>query len=178
MTALVMVAPIRHSAMRLSSRKISALISSGDLPKIWGKRLLVVATATGKCSSVSSARRPIRRLMLVMTRSGSIVRRRRAAAPTSISPLRPIQTALGMMRFPSSLASRMGNPESTVPTAELVVPRSIPRMMSRMAGSLAGRRFAVNAGSRQSNNSQASVISPWKKKWNRSEADPENRARS
>jgi hypothetical protein len=40
-------------------------------------------------------------------------------------------------------------------------------MMSRMAGILAARRFAVNAGSRQSNNSQASVISPWKKKWNR-----------
>ena len=71
--------------------------------------------------------------MLVTTRSGSSVLRRKAFAPTSIVPSLPIHTALGVMRLPSSLANRIGNPESTMPTAELVVPKSIPRIMSLIA---------------------------------------------
>ena len=119
--------------MRFISRKISALISSGDFSNTRGSPSFPAVIGTGKFSSSSLVRRPISRLMLVTTRSGSSVRRRSAFAPTSTVPSLPIHTALGVIRRPSSLANKIGNPESTTPTAEFVVPRSIPRIMSLIA---------------------------------------------
>ena len=148
MTALVISAPIRHSATRFISRRISALICSGDFPRTRGNPSARAVTGTGKFSSNSLVRRPIRRLMLVTTRSGSSARRRKAFAPTSIEPSAPIHTVLGVIRRPSSLASRIGNPESTTPTAELVVPKSIPKIKSLIAASFVARRDRVNAASR------------------------------
>ena len=83
--------------------------------------------------------------MLVTTRSGWSTRRRKAFAPTSTLPSAPIHTALGVIRRPSSLAKRIGNPESTTPTAEFVVPKSIPRIISLIAGSFVADSLHVNA---------------------------------
>jgi hypothetical protein len=87
--------------------------------------------------------------MLVTTRSGSSARRRNAFAPTSTSPSFPIHTALGVIRRPSSFANKIGNPESTTPTAEFVVPKSIPRIISLIAGNFTARLRRVNGHKRK-----------------------------
>ena len=121
MTAFETALPIRHSAMRFSSLRISALTSSGLLPD---------ARRAG--SWIASA--PIQRFTLLMTRIESAALRLSALRPTSTFPSSPNQTTLGVIRFPSSSASRMGKPESTTPTAEWVVPRSIPRIIPLVSG--------------------------------------------
>ena len=145
MMALVISAPIRHSAIRFISRRISALICSADLPRTLGNPSRPGLREIGKFPSSSLVRRPIRRLMLVTTRSGASARRRKALAPTSMLPSSPIQTALGVIRRPSSFAKRMGNPESTTPTAEFVVPKSIPKIISLIAISFGEPLGLVNA---------------------------------
>ena len=117
MTAFVTSAPIRHSAIRFSSFRISALTSSGDFPTF---------------SRIVSS--PIQRFTLETTRIASVVRRRCALRPTSTEPSSPNHTTLGMIRFPSSSASRMGKPESTTPMAEWVVPRSMPTIIPQTYG--------------------------------------------
>jgi hypothetical protein len=42
------------------------------------------------------------------------------------------------------LANKIGNPESTTPTAEFVVPKSIPKIISLIAASFAPRLRSVN----------------------------------
>jgi hypothetical protein len=53
--------------------------------------------------------------------------------------------ALGVIRLPSSFASKIGNPESTTPTAEFVVPKSIPRIISLIEESFTAGTCCVNA---------------------------------
>ena len=55
---------------------------------------------------------------------------RLAASPTIGSSLFEYDTTEGVMRDPFLSAKRIGNPESTTPTKELVVPRSIPKIFS------------------------------------------------
>ena len=135
--------------MRFISFKISALSSSGVFSNTRGNPSSPAATGTGKFSSTSFIRRPISRLMLVTTRSGSRVRRRSAFAPVSTEPSLPIQTALGVILLPSSFASKIGNPESTTPTAEFVVPKSIPKIISLIALSFTVRAYRVNAAEKR-----------------------------
>ncbi|NJR42848.1 MAG: hypothetical protein HC767_09490 [Akkermansiaceae bacterium] len=49
-----------------------------------------------------------------------------------------------MIRRPSSLANKIGKPESTTPTAELVVPKSIPKIISAISASFTATTHAVN----------------------------------
>jgi hypothetical protein len=59
----------------------------------------------------------------------------------------PIQTALGVIRRPSSLANKIGKPESTTPTAVFVVPKSIPKISSLIQKSFKDGIVQVNAQS-------------------------------
>jgi hypothetical protein len=80
----------------------------------------------------------------VTARSGSSARRRNAFAPTSTVPSRPIHTALGVIRRPSSFASKMGNPESTPQTAEFVVPKIITLIAENPCGPRLARQLGVD----------------------------------
>jgi hypothetical protein len=78
------------------------------------------------CTSGSSKRRPMKRLMLKIVFSGLVIAWRLATWPTSRSPLLAKATTDGVMRPPSALVITCGSPPSMTATTELVVPRSMP----------------------------------------------------
>ena len=65
-----------------------------------------------------------------MMLSGEILNIRLAASPTIGTSSGEYDTTEGVIRDPFLSAKRIGNPESTTPTKEFVVPRSIPNIFS------------------------------------------------
>src|SRR6267142_1317535 len=80
---------------------------------------------------MSAPRRPMNRLTEYTVCSGSSTRTRLAAAPTTASAWAAGKcTTDGVKRRPSASAMTNGMPESTVATSELVVPKSMPTILS------------------------------------------------
>src|SRR5687768_12187012 len=140
MTASVTFSPRYASASLFSFWRIMALISGGlnvlSLPSLttmlsdfgslitsYGTRPLL------RCTSGSSKRRPMKRLMLKMVFSGLVMACRLATWPTSRSPLLANATTDGVMRPPSALVMTWGSPPSMTATTEFVVPRSMPMIL-------------------------------------------------
>src|SRR5512147_847886 len=81
-------------------------------------------------ASVSSANlRPIRRLAEKIVFFGLVTAWRLAAWPTRRSPFLAKATTDGVVRAPSEFSSTVGSPPSMTAIQELVVPRSIPRIL-------------------------------------------------
>src|ERR671924_1799366 len=72
---------------------------------------------------------PILRLMERMVRPGATTHWLRAAVPTRTSPLGAMPTTEGKSRS-SPMGTRRMRPSWTTPRTELVVPRSIPMILS------------------------------------------------
>src|SRR5919106_2078241 len=82
-----------------------------------------------RCTSGSSHRRPMKRLMLKIVFSGLVIAWRLATWPTSRSPLFAKATTDGVMRAPSAFVMTCGSPPSMTATTEFVVPRSMPMIL-------------------------------------------------
>src|SRR5688500_413290 len=95
----------------------------GSLVTSYGTRPLL------RCTSGSSQRRPMKRLMLKIVFSGFVIAWRFATCPTSRSPLFVNATTDGVMRDPSALVMTCGSPPSMAATTEFVVPRSMPMIL-------------------------------------------------
>src|SRR5579885_1597824 len=83
-------------------------------------------TLSAFCTSASSKRRPIRRLIAKTVLVGLVIACRLAIWPTSRSPDSVKATTEGVVRLPSELAITTGSPPSRMATQLLVVPRSMP----------------------------------------------------
>src|SRR5687768_7412340 len=95
----------------------------GSLVTSYGTRPLL------RCTSGSSKRRPMKRLMLKTVFSGLVIAWRLATWPTRRSPLLGKATTDGVMRPPSALVMTWGSPPSMTATTEFVVPRSMPMIL-------------------------------------------------
>src|SRR3989344_4386538 len=71
---------------------------------------------------------PIKRFIWYMVFLGFVTAWRLARRPTSRSPVFDIATMEGVVRAPSAFSKIVGSPPLTTAIAELVVPRSIPRI--------------------------------------------------
>src|SRR5688500_3167722 len=140
MTASVTFSPRYASASDFSFWRIMALISGGlkclplasstTMPSDFGSFVTSYGTSVLlRCTSGSSNRRPMKRLMLKMVFSGLVMACRFATWPTSRSPLLAKATTDGVMRPPSALVMTWGSPPSMSATTEFVVPRSIPMIL-------------------------------------------------
>jgi hypothetical protein len=82
------------------------------------------------------------RLTDAIVRPGATANIRRAGSPTRVFPSAGQCTTDGTSRCPAPSAKRMGNPESTTPTKEVVVPKSMPTIipahLRRVWGGLQG----------------------------------------
>ena len=78
------------------------------------------------CTSPSSNRRPIRRLIAKTVLVGFVIAWRFAICPVSLSLDSVNATTDGVVRLPSELAITTGSPPSIIATQLLVVPKSIP----------------------------------------------------
>ena len=96
----------------------------GSFSTLYGTRSLL------RCTSGSSQRRPMKRLMLKMVFSGLVIAWRLATWPTSRSPDLAKATTDGVIRPPSALVMTCGSPPSMAATTEFVVPRSIPMILA------------------------------------------------
>src|SRR5208282_1617761 len=83
-------------------------------------------TLSAFCTSASSKRRPIKRLIANTVLVGLVIDWRLAIWPTSRSPASVNATTDGVVRLPSELAITTGSPPSMIATQLFVVPRSIP----------------------------------------------------
>ena len=79
-----------------------------------------------RLTSVSSALRPIKRLIEKIVFSGLIIAWLRATCPTKRSPFLLTATTDGTRRLPSAEVITTGSPPIITAAAELVVPKSIP----------------------------------------------------
>src|SRR3990170_1985870 len=140
MTASVTFSPRYASASDFSFCRIMALISGGlkclpfasstTIPSDLGSFVTSYATSVLlRCTSGSSNRRHMKRLMLKMVFSGLVMACRFAPWPTSRSPLLAKATTDGVMRPPSALVMTWGSPPSMTATTEFVVPRSMPMIL-------------------------------------------------
>src|SRR5208282_3614595 len=83
-------------------------------------------TLSAFCTSASSKRRPIKRLIANTVLVGLVIDWRLAIWPTSRSPASVNATTDGVVRLPSELAITTGSPPSMNATQLFVVPKSIP----------------------------------------------------
>src|SRR3990170_7897476 len=110
--------------------KCLPLASSTTMPSDFGSFVTSYGTRPLLCcTSGSSNRRPMKRLMLKRVFSGFVIAWRFATWPTSRSPLLANATTDGVMRPPSALLMTTGSPPSMTATTEFVVPRSIPMIL-------------------------------------------------
>src|SRR5919106_4169244 len=140
MTASVTFSPRYASASPFSFCRIMALISGGlnvlplasvtTTPSDFGSFSTWYGTRSLlRCTSGSSQRRPMKRLMLKMVFSGLVIAWRLATWPTSRSPDLAKATTDGVIRPPSALVMTWGSPASMAATTEFVVPRSMPMIL-------------------------------------------------
>src|SRR5918995_7434170 len=140
MTASVTFSPRYASASDFSFWRIMALISGGlnvfslpsltTMPSDFGSLITSYGTRPlERCTSGSSKRRPMKRLMLKTVFSGFVIACRLATWPTSRSPLFAKATTDGVMRAPSAFVMTCGSPPSMTATTEFVVPRSMPMIL-------------------------------------------------
>src|SRR3990170_2293759 len=140
MTASVTFSPRYASASDFNFWRIMALISGGlkclplasstTMPSDLGSFVTSYGTSVLlRCTSGSSKRRPMKRLMLKMVFSGFVMACRLATWPTSRSPLLAKATTDGVMRPPSAFVMTWGSPPSMTATTEFVVPRSMPMIL-------------------------------------------------
>ena len=140
MTASVTFSPRYASASLFSFWRIIALISGGlkvlslpsltTMPSDFGSLITSYGTRPLlRCTSGSSKRRPMKRLMLKTVFSGLVIACRLATWPTSRSPLFGKATTDGVVRPPSALVMTCGSPPSITATTEFVVPRSMPMIL-------------------------------------------------
>src|SRR5688500_11214950 len=84
-------------------------------------------------ASVSSVNfRPMRRLAEKIVFFGLVTAWRLAAWPTRRSPFLAKATTDGVVRAPSEFSRTVGSPPSMTAIQELVVPRSIPRILDML----------------------------------------------
>src|SRR5688572_20368618 len=140
MTASVTFSPRYASASLFSFWRIMALISGGlnvlslpsltTMPSDFGSLITSYGTRPLlRCTSGSSKRRPMKRLMLKTVFSGLVIACRLATWPTRRSPLFGKPTTDGVVRPPSALVMTWGSPPSMTATTEFVVPRSMPMIL-------------------------------------------------
>ena len=107
------------------------------MPSLLGSFSTVYGTKSfERCTSGSSQRRPMKRLIEYTVFVGFVIAWRFAIWPTSRSPCLLNATTDGTVRPPSALGMTVGSPPSMTATTELVVPRSIPMMRPMSVDSL------------------------------------------
>src|SRR6266403_846340 len=141
MTAWMIFSPSLDSASALSLPRIIADISGGENvlrsppteTSTWASPLEALAILYGTrfaSSWTSSNFRPMKRLIEKTVFCALVTAWRFAAWPTRRSPLLVKATIDGVVRAPSEFSMTTGSPPSITATQELVVPRSIPKILA------------------------------------------------
>src|SRR5437667_12475562 len=158
MTACVTFSPSFASASAFILDKIIAEISGGEKVLRWPFTSTCTCASPfaaftilygTRCSSswTSSYLRPMKRLIEKTVFCGFVTACRFAAWPTSRSPLLVKATTEGVVRAPSEFSKTTGSPPSITAMQELVVPKSIPKILAINKFPFGGRKRLRPAGS-------------------------------